>query len=57
MIHQVQDTQQKEGEELKIPQTDPLSSGLEAIYKTLGNPLCAELTSFRYDDTALQSAV
>lgn len=57
MIHQVQDTRQKEGEELKIPQIDPLSSGLEAIYKTLGNPLCAELTSFRYDDTALQSAV
>lgn len=57
MICQVQDIEQKEGEEFKIPQTDHLSNGLEVIHKTLENPVHAELTSFRYDNTALQSAV
>lgn len=57
MIYQVQGIEQKEGEEEKIPQTDPLSNHLEAIHKTLENPVCAELTSFGYDNTVLQSAV
>ena len=39
MIYQAQDTEQKEGEEVKIPQADPLSNGLEAIHKTLENPV------------------
>lgn len=57
MIPQTQNTEQKEREKVKILQTDPLSIVLKAIHKTLENPVLAELTSFRYDDTALQSAV
>lgn len=52
MIHQVQDFEQKEGKDVKIPQTDLLSNHLEAIHKTLEDSVYAELTSFRYDDTA-----
>lgn len=37
MIHQVQDMEQKEGEEVKIPQTHPVSNDLEEIYKILEN--------------------
>lgn len=57
MIQQMQDTEQKQKEKVKILQTGPLSIGLKAIHKTLENPMLAELTSFRCDDTALQSAV
>lgn len=53
----MKDTVQKQREKVKILQTDSLSIGLKAIHKTLENPVLAELSFFRYDDVALQSAV